>query len=239
MPKINVYLPDELATAVRDAQLPVSAICQAALERSVRGVNAMRSADVLPRMSETASGPFARFTPRARHAVVLAQKAAHDKPHNYVGTEHLLRGVLDVEGNLAVKALAALDIEIDDLRAELDASMEPATEPGSVHVPFTPLFKASLEASAREALAMGHNYIGCEHLLLGLLATEDGIASKVLRRMGLELRATKRAVAAMLTGYSLARETLAGGATDTSTDTAMVLAELVRRLDALEQRLPG
>lgn len=237
MPKINVYLPDELATAVRTAQLPVSAICQAALERSVRGVNAMRSADVLPRVSDTASGPFARFTPRARHAVVLAQTAAHDKTHNYVGTEHLLRGVLDVEGNLAVKALVSLEIEIDDLRAELDASMEPATEPGPEHLPFTRLSKASLEAAAREALAMGHNYIGCEHLLLGLLATEDGLASQVLRRMGLEPRATKRAIVAILSGYSLARETLTGGTTDTDTRTA--LAEILRRLDALEQRLAG
>ncbi len=236
MPKINVYLPEELAAAVRDAQLPVSAICQAALERSVRGVNALRAADVLPRASTgsgVGSGPFARFTPRARHAVVLAQQAAHGKPHAFVGTEHLLRGLLDEGGNLAVKVLVSLDIEIDDLRAELDASMEPATPPGPERLPFTPLLKSSLEAAAREALAMGHNYIGCEHLLLGLLATEEGLASVVLRRMGVELRATKRAVVTALAGFVYARETLSGDAIDTGT----ALAEIVRRLDALERRI--
>ena len=86
---------------------------------------------------------------------MLAQKAAHDKPHNYVGTEHLLRGLLDEGGNLAIKALVSLDIEIDDLRAELDASMEPVTAPGPERLPFTPLLKSSLEAAAREALGMG------------------------------------------------------------------------------------
>jgi ATP-dependent Clp protease ATP-binding subunit ClpA len=233
MPKINVYLPDELASAVRDAQVPVSAICQAALERAVRGVKALRSADApMVAAGATATGPFARFTPRARHAVVLAEKAAKDTSHNYIGTEHLLLGILDEGGNLALKVLSSLDIEIDDLRAELVGSMGPATEPGPDNLPFTPLLKSSLELAAREALGMGHNYIGCEHLLLGLLATEDGLASKVLRRMGVEMRATRRAVVAALTGFVHAREVL--GATN---DTAGVLAEIVRRLDALEQRL--
>jgi ATP-dependent Clp protease ATP-binding subunit ClpA len=235
MPKINVYLPDELAAAVREAHVPVSAICQAALERAVRGVNALRSADA-PTVAAgaTSTGPFARFTPRARHSVVLAQKAAQDAPHNYIGTEHLLLGILDEDGNLAVKVLASLDIEIDDLRAELVGSMGPPTEPGGDNLPFTPLLKSSLELAAREALGMGHNYVGCEHLLLGLLATEDGLASKVLRRMGVEMRATKRAVVVALAGFVHARDVL--GATN---DTAGVLAEIVRRLDALEQRLPS
>src|SRR4051812_14535563 len=185
MPKINVYLPDELASAVRDAQVPVSAVCQAALERAVRGVNALRTADAPTVAAGTSTtGPFARFTPRARHSVVLAEKAAQDTPHNYIGTEHLLLGILDEDGNLTLKVLASLDIEVDDLRAELVGSMGPATEPGADNLPFTPLLKSSLEAAARESLSMGHNYIGCEHLLLGLLATEDGLASKVLRRMG-------------------------------------------------------
>ena len=243
MPKINVYLPDDLATAVREAHLPVSAICQAALERAVSGVSAMRAAEnslfdlAATAGSDPGRGPFARFTPRARHAVVLGQKAAHDTPHNYMGTEHLLRGLLDEGGNLAVKTLVSLDIEIDDLRAELDASMGPATEPGPERVPFTPLLKSSLEAATREALGMGHNYIGCEHLLLGLLATEEGLASKVLRRMGVELRTTKRAVVTILTGFVHARETLTASSNTGASDTSAALAEIVRRLDALEQRL--
>jgi ATP-dependent Clp protease ATP-binding subunit ClpC len=235
MPKINVYLPDELAAAVRDAQVPVSAICQAALERAVRGMAALRSADA-PTVAAgaVASGPFSRFTPRARHAVVLAEEVAKDTPHNYIGTEHLLLGTLDEGGNLARQVLSALDIEIDDLRAELVASMGPPTEPGGDNLPFTPLLKSSLESAAREALGLGHNYIGCEHLLLGLLATEDGLASKVLRRMGVEMRATKRAVVAALTGFVHAREVLGA-----SNDTAAALADIARRLDALEQRMAG
>jgi ATP-dependent Clp protease ATP-binding subunit ClpA len=234
VPKINVYLPDELAAAVRDANVPVSAICQAALERAVRGVNALRTADWPPTpVPGTApeTGPFARFTPRARHAIVLAQKAAADRPHNYIGTEHLLVGILDEGGNLGLRVLTTLDIEIDDLRAELLASMGPPTEPGPEKLPFTRLLKASLEAAAREALGLGHNYVGCEHLLLGLLATEDGLASQVLRRMGLDMRTTKRTVVAALVGFVQARETL--GVTG---DTNAQLAEIKRRLDALEQR---
>ncbi|MDQ1436026.1 MAG: ATP-dependent Clp protease ATP-binding subunit ClpC, partial [Actinomycetota bacterium] len=209
--------------------------CQAALERAVRGVTALRTADG-PTVAAGAvsSGPFARFTPRARHAVVLAEQAAKDTPHNYIGTEHLLLGTLDEGGNLALKVLSSLDIEIDDLRAELVASLGPPTEPGGDNLPFTPLLRSSLELAGREALGLGHNYIGCEHLLLGLLATEDGLASKVLRRMGVEMRAAKRAVVAALTGFVHAREVL--GATN---DTAAVLAEISRRLDALEQRLTG
>jgi ATP-dependent Clp protease ATP-binding subunit ClpA len=234
VPKINVYLPEELAASVREAQLPVSAICQAALERALRGVNALRSVDEpswAGAEAGPASGPFSRFTPRARHAIVLAQEVAQAKPHNYIGTEHLLRGILDEDGNLAVKVLTTLDIEIDDLRLELDASMGPATEPGPEKLPFTPLFKQSLEAAVREALGLGHNYVGCEHLLLGLLATEDGLASKVLRRMGVDQRTAKRTVVATLAGFVQARETL-----DVTGDTNAQLAEILRRLDALECR---
>ena len=234
MPKINVYLPEELATAVREANVPVSAICQAALERAVRSVNALRTADWPPSPAAGTTpepGPFSRFTPRARHAIVLAQKAAAETAHNYIGTEHLLIGILDEGGNLGRRVLETLDIEIDDLRAELLASMGPAAEPGPEKLPFTRLLKSSLEAAAREALGLGHNYVGCEHLLLGLLATEDGLASQVLRRMGIDLRTTKRAVVAALAGFVQARETL--GVTG---DTNAQLAEILRRLDALEQR---
>jgi ATP-dependent Clp protease ATP-binding subunit ClpA/post-segregation antitoxin (ccd killing protein) len=234
VPKINVYLPEELATSVREAQLPVSAICQAALEQALRGVNALRSVDEpswAAAEAGSSSGPFSRFTPRARHAIVLAQQAAQAKPHNYIGTEHLLRGILDEDGNLGTKVLTTLDIEIDDLRAELDASLGPATESGPEKLPFTPLLKRSLEAAVREALGFGHNYVGCEHLLLGLLATEDGLASKVLRRMGVDLRTAKRTVVAALAGFVQARETL-GAVGDTNAQ----LAEILRRLDALERR---
>ena len=234
MPKINVYLPDDLAAAVRDANVPVSAVCQAALDQAVRGVAALRATDAAPG-DEPVSGPFARFTPRARHSIVLAQKVAHDQPHNYIGTEHLLLGVLDEDANMALTVLASLDIEIDDLRAELKASMLPTTAPGPEKLPFTPLAKMSLELAAREALTLGHNYVGCEHLLLGQLATEDGLAGKVLHRMGVDLRSAKRAVVAALLGFVQARERLG---TEAAPGTA-TLDEIMRRLETLEQRLSG
>lgn len=226
MPKINVYLPDELAAAVRDAQLPVSAICQSALERAVRDVSAMRGTDQAP--TEPANGPFMRFTPRARTAIARAQQQAIDHHHDYVGTEHVLLGMLDEGQNLGLKVLVALDLEPDDLRGELEASMAPRQGTVSGHPPFTPLSKKVLETTANEALGLGHNYIGCEHILLGLVAVEEGLASQVLRRMGVELRTTRRAVVTALTGYVTGRADARPPA---------ALDDIVRRLEAIEKRL--
>jgi ATP-dependent Clp protease ATP-binding subunit ClpA len=233
MPKINVYLPDELAAAVRDAQLPVSGICQAALERAVRDVSSARGIDEVPTEDRPSRGLFARFTPRAREAITLAEKRARDLPHNYVGTEHALLGILDQGDNVAIKVLVSLEIEIDDLRAELTGSMGPPTEQVEGHLPFTPLAKRALELTTKEALSFGHNYVGCEHLLLGLLGTEDGLASQVLRRMGLELRTTRRAVVIALVGIVRAR-TDQPAPRPVAADT---LEQILRRLDAIEQRL--
>jgi ATP-dependent Clp protease ATP-binding subunit ClpA len=225
MPKVNVYLPDALADAVKDAQVPVSAICQAALEKAVRDVASMRGTEQAPPPDQE-RGAFARFTPRARHAIVLAQELARQVPHDHVDTEHLLLGVIDEDANLALKVLTSLEIEPADLRAELVASMPPGTTRVGGHIPFSPLAKRALELTLTEAQCLGHNYVGCEHLLLGLLSTEDGLASQVLRRMGLEVRTTRRAVETTLSGFVHAREN-----PPTGTD------EILRRLDAIEQRL--
>ncbi len=234
MPKINVYLSDELAAAVREAQIPVSAICQGALQQAVRDVNAARATDEAPAGDRPASRLFGRFTDRARQAVVLAEQRAREIPHDFVGTEHALLGVLDEGGNLALRVLAALDVEVDDLRAELVASMPVPTERVDGLLPFTPLAKQALEAATKEALALGHNYIGCEHLLLGLLATEEGLASRVLQRMGLELRTTRRATVATLVGFVQPK---ADPPAATAVPPAGALDEILRRLDAIEQRL--
>jgi ATP-dependent Clp protease ATP-binding subunit ClpC len=232
VPKINVYLPDELAAAVRDAQIPVSAICQAALERAVREVSAVRGncEDVAP---DVARGPFSRFTPRARAAVTSAQAAARKYGHERVGTEHLLLGILDEGANLALKVLAVLEVEPADLRAELVGSLPAASKKAPPETPpFTLLTKEALEATTKEALALGHNYVGCEHLLLGLLATEQGLASQVLRRLGLELRTTRRTVVGALSGVVHAREQAAAQAPPPA-----AVEEILRRLEAIEQRL--
>jgi ATP-dependent Clp protease ATP-binding subunit ClpC len=241
MPKINVYLPDALADAVREAQLPVSAICQSALERAVRDVTSARASDELPAVEGATSGLFARFTPRARQAMTLAEEAARRIPHNYVGTEHVLLGIIDEGGNLALRVLAALEVEPQDVRAELVASMGKATRSATGHIPFKKQAKEALELTTKEALLLGHNYIGCEHLLLGLLATERGIASQVLRRMGLELRTARRATITALAGFVHAQQAPAAAAapvTPTGADDESTLEQILRRLDTIESRLP-
>jgi len=229
MPKVNVYLPDDLADAVKDAQLPVSAICQAALEKAVRDVTSMRGTDEPPPTGGPGFGLFGRFTDRARKALALAQQCARDMPHDFVGTEHILIGVIDEGSNLALKVLTSLDVDPGDLRAELLGSMSKRGRRVDGQLPFTPLAKRALETTTTEAHSLGHNYIGCEHLLLGLLATEDGIASQVLRRMGVELRTTRRAVVAALVGYVQAREN--------PPRSQAGIDEVLRRLDAIERRL--
>jgi ATP-dependent Clp protease ATP-binding subunit ClpC len=234
MPKINVYLPEELAAAVRDAQVPVSAICQSALERAVREVSALRGSGEAP--LQPAHGPFTRFTPRARAAVGHAQRQAKEHGHDDVGTEHLLLGVLDEGDNLAIKVLLALDVDPNDVRAELTGSLKARSERDvEQQPPFTRLAKKALESATKESVGLGHNYIGCEHLLLGLLCTENGLASQVLRRMGLELRTTRRAVVAALVGYLQVREQQSSQ----SSPAASTLDEILRRLDAIERRLAG
>jgi ATP-dependent Clp protease ATP-binding subunit ClpA len=235
MPKINVYLPDELAAAVREAQLPVSGVCQAALERAVRDVTSARGVDEPPPDDRPIPGVLARLTCRARKVITLAERQARAGSRNAVGTEHLLLGILDEGGNLAIKVLGSLEIEVDDLRAELVASMTAQDDPREGRVPFTPMAKRALEQTTKEGLGLGHNYIGCEHLLLGLLATEDGLASQVLRRMGLELRTTRRAVVTALMSIGHAR---ADSPAPRSVGSDAI-DQILRRLDAIEARLAG
>ena len=229
MPKINVYLPDELAAAVKDAKLPVSSICQSALEQAVRTMTAVNSA------TEEGGRPgmLQRFTPRARSAVERARALAAAHEHNYVGTEHVLLGILDEGANLAVKVLQSLDIELDDLRAELEGSMGAASKKQKPHPRFTPLAKSALALATQEAMRFGHNYIGCEHLLLGILAEGEGLGSQVLRRMGVELRTTRRAVSTALSGFVHAKQEIAGSPDVPTTQ----LADLVKRLEAIEKKL--
>jgi ATP-dependent Clp protease ATP-binding subunit ClpA len=236
MPKVNVYLPDELAAAVRETQIPVSAVCQAALERAVRDVTAARNAEDTPPDELPGVGMFGRFTPRARKVLSLAQGAARASKHSHVGTEHVLIGILDEGGNLAVKVLANLDVEANDLRAELRASVGTASEGAPAgHLPFTPQSKRALELTAKEALRLGHNYIGSEHLLLGLLATEEGGASKVLRRMGIELHTTRLAVVMALPAFVAQQAKQSSPATPPQA----TLDQILTRLDAIERRLPS
>jgi ATP-dependent Clp protease ATP-binding subunit ClpC len=233
MPKINVYLPDDLAAAVKDAKLPVSAICQSALEQAMRTMTAVRAEAPLDEGGRP--GMLQRFTPRARAAVAQARSIANEHGHGYVGTEHVLLGMLDEGGNLALKVLESLDIELADLRAELEGSMGPAGKKVKDHPRFTPLAKSALAHAASEAMRFGHNYIGCEHLLLGVVAEEEGLAAQVLQRMGVELRTTRRAVTTALSGFVHAKESLAAAGVTPTPE----LVDVVKRLEAIEKKLAG
>lgn len=233
MPKVNVYLPEDLAEAVREARVPVSAICQEALERAVRDVTAVRASEGSP-SEGSAKGPFRKFTARAWRALELAEKVARDQPAAQLDTEHVLIGILDEGGNLALKVLTSLEIESEDLRQELQASMAPGGKPPQGEMPLSPLAKKAFELTTTESRQFGHNYIGCEHLLLGLLATEEGLASRVLRRMGMDLRMTRRAVQTALAGFVHARENPPGSQATADSSTVQ---EVLRRLDAIEKRL--
>ena len=234
MPKINVYLPDDLARGARGA-VPVSAICQSALERAVREVEALRGSDQAE--ADPSHGPFMRFTPRARQAIALAEAEARRHQHSYVGTEHMLLGMLAEGGNLAIKVLVALDVEPDDLRRELTGSLAPPSPDSGDQSPFTPLARRALEETSKAAFGLGHNYIGCEHLLLGVLATESGLGSQVLRRMGVELKEARRAVVAALSGFVHGGSQAALPQPPEPPPTAATLDEILRRLDALERHL--
>jgi ATP-dependent Clp protease ATP-binding subunit ClpC len=124
---------------------------------------------------------FERFTERARQVVVLAQDEARALKHNYIGTEHILLGLLREEEGLAARVLESLDVTVEEVRAQVARIIGPGDEPiVSGQIPFTPRAKKVLELSLREALSLKHNYIGTEHILLGLVRENEGVAARIL-----------------------------------------------------------
>ena len=124
---------------------------------------------------------FERFTERARQVVVLAQDESRALKHDYIGTEHLLLGLLREEEGLAARVLESFELTVEEVRARVARVVGQGNEPTTGQIPFTPRSKAVLEASLREAIALGHNFIGTEHVLLGLASQEDGVAVEILR----------------------------------------------------------
>ncbi|GAA5066260.1 ATP-dependent Clp protease ATP-binding subunit ClpC [Thermocatellispora tengchongensis] len=205
MPKINVYLPDELAEAVKEAGVPVSAVCQRALEQAVRRLTAIRETVVGDLDLDDPSGRLAHFTARTRQVLKLALSEAEAAGAPAIGTEFLLGGMLREGTNLALHVLRALEIEPAQVERALAAQLAsgsaaeaPAGEGGRR---LSGPAAAALELAVTEATSLGHNYIGCEHLLLGLIAEPDGTAGQVLRGLGADLRLTRRGVTAALAGY--------------------------------------
>ncbi|MFC5815048.1 Clp protease N-terminal domain-containing protein [Nonomuraea harbinensis] len=297
MPKINVYLPDDLAEAVKQAGVPVSSICQRALEQAVRRVTAIRETALSDVDLDRPTGALTLLTPRTRTVLKLAASRAGA---GGVETEHLLAGMLAEGTNLALHVLRAMDIDPGQVTRDLagrmsvgggtsaDASTGPGgaegpdspggrmssgglgagqdpggepgraagsePEPGSgpVHEPgvgepgsevrrFGVGAANALEAAVNEATSLGHNYVGCEHLLLGLVAEPDGIAGQVLRGLGAEHRPTRRAVVAALAGYVHLRAESAAqpsGQSPGASDLAALVAVAVRQqLQPLVQRI--
>ena len=144
---------------------------------------------------------FERFTDRARRVVVLAQEEARLLNHNYIGTEHILLGLIHEGEGVAAKALESLGISLEAVRRQVEEIIGQGGSSPSGHIPFTPRAKKVLELSLREALQLGHNYIGTEHILLGLIREGEGVAAQVLVKLGADLSRVRQQVIQLLSGY--------------------------------------
>jgi ATP-dependent Clp protease ATP-binding subunit ClpA len=231
MPKINVYLSDELAEAVREANIPVSTICQRALEQAVRRIAAVHEtiqADDLSGAFEQAT----KFTGRTRVLLAMAVDAAKQEGRA-VGTEDLLAALIDEGDGLGLRVLRAMEIEPREVSGALDARRTGGSGSG-----FTAHAQEALRLAAAESTALGHGYIGTEHLLLGLIAEPNGPAGQVLRGSGADIRQARRAVPAAIAGWFAAgeRATPADLSAELSNAIREQLAPIVARLDRLEQR---
>ncbi|SEK91577.1 Clp protease N-terminal domain-containing protein [Streptacidiphilus jiangxiensis] len=241
MPKINVYLPDDLAAAVKAAGIPVSAVCQKALADAVqvvtvarKGVAALRDPGFDPGSRPEFAGRLGeRMTARLRAAIDLGRQAAGEGP---LGTAQLLVGLLDEGDNLATRLLPVIGADADALReaavaiaVEESLPTAAATE-GGFWAGMTMAARGAIAASLEASIELGHNYIGCEHLLLGLLAEPESGAGQVLHAAGLDAPAVRRAVGSALAGFAQARQTAtpAGG---------QALQQVLDRLEAIETRL--
>jgi len=182
---------------------------------------------------------FERFTDGARRAMGLAQDEARTRRQQYIGTEHLLLGLIREEHGAAAYTLETLGVSIDDIRADVQSIIGHGGAEPSQQIPFTPRAKRVLELSLREALHLGHNYIGTEHILLGLSREGSGVAAQVLLNRGLSLARIRHQVAQMLPGTASRDDGSTSGASGVpSADDLVARRESVlARLTAIEQRL--
>jgi len=173
---------------------------------------------------------FERFTDRARRVVVLAQEEARMLNHNYIGTEHILLGLIKEGEGVAAKGLEALGISLDGVRTQVEEIIGQGQQAPSGHIPFTPRAKKVLELSLREALQLGHNYIGTEHILLGLIREGDGVAAQVLVKLGADLNRVRQQVIQLLSGYQGKEAVTSGGPAEGQPSTSLVLDQFGRNL---------
>ncbi|MCW2540294.1 MAG: ATP-dependent Clp protease ATP-binding protein [Frankiales bacterium] len=171
---------------------------------------------------------FERFTDRARRVVVLAQEEARMLNHNYIGTEHILLGLIHEGEGVAAKAMESLGISLEAVRQQVEEIIGQGQQAPSGHIPFTPRAKKVLELSLREALQLGHNYIGTEHILLGLIREGEGVAAQVLVKLGADLNRVRQQVIQLLNGYQSKEP--AGTAPEGAPSTSLVLDQFGRNL---------
>ena len=176
---------------------------------------------------------FERFSQRARRVVVLAQEEARLLNHNYIGTEHILLGLIREGEGVAAKALESLGISLETVRQQVEKMIGRGQQPPSGHVPFTPRAKKVLELSLREAQALGHNYIGTEHILLGLIREGGGVAAQVLVKPGADLNRARQQVVQLLHGYK--GKDVTGEGPPLPDDAPAQVDSLDRRLAAIER----
>jgi len=174
---------------------------------------------------------FERFTDRARRVVVLAQEEARMLNHNYIGTEHILLGLIHEGEGVAAKALESLGISLEAVRSQVEEIIGQGQAAPTGHIPFTPRAKKVLELSLREALQLGHNYIGTEHILLGLIREGEGVAAQVLQKLGADLNRVRQQVIQLLSGYTGGKGETAPG--ETPQQGSMVLDQFGRNLTQL------
>ncbi len=173
---------------------------------------------------------FERFTDRARRVVVLAQEEARMLNHNYIGTEHILLGLIHEGEGVAAKALESLGISLEAVRSQVEEIIGQGQQAPSGHIPFTPRAKKVLELSLREALQLGHNYIGTEHILLGLIREGEGVAAQVLVKLGADLSRVRQQVIQLLSGYQGKEPATAGGPQEGTPSGSLVLDQFGRNL---------
>jgi ATP-dependent Clp protease ATP-binding subunit ClpC len=175
---------------------------------------------------------FERFTDRARRVVVLAQEEARMLNHNYIGTEHILLGLIHEGEGVAAKALESLGIALEGVRQQVEEIIGQGQQAPSGHIPFTPRAKKVLELSLREALQLGHNYIGTEHILLGLIREGEGVAAQVLVKLGADLNRVRQQVLQLLSGYQGKEPAESAGRGEGTPSSSLVLDQFGRNLTA-------
>jgi ATP-dependent Clp protease ATP-binding subunit ClpC len=184
---------------------------------------------------------FERFTDRARRVVVLAQDEARLLSHHHIGTEHLFLGVLSEGEGLGAQALRAFDIDLEDVRGRVRKAVPPRSTPPGGHIPFTPQAKKVLELSLREALTLGHNYIGTEHILLGLIREGQGLAAQIITEKGHDLEDVRLEVVKVLKSHRgkspEAMPSAPGEFTFRTAPLADKLERVQETLDRIERRL--